>query len=1038
MCHSTSAPSPQGGLLLDSTQGIRRGGNSGPVIDPQTPERSLLLRALRYTDKNLKMPPGEPLPAEEFAEIEVWVRNGAPLPESPDATAQTKKASTLWSLQRPRASEPPKVANRDWIRNEIDHFILRRLEEKGLAPSPEADRRTLIRRASYDLIGLPPSAEEVEAFVQDRSPNAYEVLVDRLLTSPHYGERWGRHWLDVARYADSASDPGNAGQRYAWSYTYRDWVINSLNADLPYDRFLLYQLAADRLPQVEPRNLAALGFLSLGREVVNNFHEGVDDRIDAVSRGMLGLTVACARCHDHKYDPILTRDYYSFYGIFANLRQPEELPLLAAHWTPSAKDELYLGRLRRIEEEDRAYRARRHAERISFFKSQTAEYLLAARDAERLTNAELEELVRERQLNLTILNRWREVLRKSKTSQEPVFLLWLRASGLADFAAEWPAALSSETGASRVVATELKSHPAASLKELAGLYAGVLQRYDRPQSYAQAAEEQLRAVMRGPQSPTGVPVEDFELIYSEGDSNNTKSIHGRYVAMRALYAYDGGSPRAMAVEDLPRPKPAHVFVRGNPNNPGAETPPRFLSCLSAPDSAPFRNGNGRLDLARAVIDPSNPLTARVMVNRVWLHHFGAGLVRTPSDFGVRGDAPTHPELLDFLAVKFMESGWSLKKLHRMIMLSSVYRQASLDHEAERKTDPENLLLWRMNRQRLDIESLRDSMLSAAGRLDHRIGGLPFALTAQPSVPRRTVYGFIERGRIPSLLGSFDFPAPDQHAPLRLATTVPQQALFFLNSPFVLEQSVALAKRSEVQQGSDASERIRQLYRFVLGRAPEPAEIAAGLRFIESATKDAAPPAPLSEKAWRYGTGRIDTVTGRVSSFADFRVFAAESWQGGSVLPAPASGKATLRAGGGEPGDLPSQAVVRRWTSPLAGVISIEGAFSHNQGAVPAGDGVRGRIVSSRSGELAAWSLNGSSAETRLSGIKVEKGESIDFVVDARSDVENDGFGWSPIIKSGDTVWDAKSDFRGPAPLPLDAWARYAQVLLETSEFAFVD
>lgn len=627
---------------------------------------------------------------------------------------------------------------------------------------------------------------------------------------------------------------------------------------------------------------------------------------------------------------------------------------------------------------------------------------------------------------------------KSKTTQEPVFLPWHRASALADFAAQWPSALSSQTGVNPLVSAELKGHAASSLQDLAGVYAGLLQRYDRPQPYIQVTEEQLRAVMRGPQSPTDVPVEDFEMIYSEGDSNNTRSIHSRYVAMRAMYAYDGGAPRAMAVEDLPRPKPAHVFIRGNPNNPGAETPPRFLSCLTGPDSRPFRDGSGRLDLALAIIDPANPLTARVMVNRVWMHHFGSALVRTPSDFGVRGEPPTHPELLDFLALKFMESGWSLKKLHRMIVLSATYRQASFDNEAGRKTDPENLLLWRMNRQRLDVESLRDSMLAASGRLNLRMGGIPFALTAQPSVPRRTVYGFIERGRIPGLLTAFDFASPDQHTPMRLATTVPQQALFFLNSPFVLEQAVALAKRSEVPQTSDAAERIRRLYRFVFGRDPEISEVAAGLRYVESAAKDEAPPAPLPERMWRFGTGRFNATTGIVTSFADFPVFAAEAWQGGSVLPASDSGKAVLRAVGGEPGDLRTQSVIRRWVSPVAGTIAIEGTFRHNQGAVPAGDGVRGRIVSSRSGELASWSLNGSSAETRLSGIKVEKGDTIDFIVESRSDAENDGFVWSPIIKSDETVWDAKNDFWGPAPLPVGPWARYAQVLLETSEFAFVD
>src|SRR5262249_1294782 len=336
--------------------------------------------------------------------------------------------------------------------------------------------------------------------------------------------------------------------------------------------------------------------------------------------------------------------------------------------------------------------------------------------------------------------------------------------------------------------------------------------------------------LRGPTSPADVPVDEFELVYTEGDSNNTRSIRVRYNAMLAQAAYDGAPARAMAIEDVPEPAPGHVFIRGNPNNPGAPAPPRFLSCLGGEDKV-FHNGSGRLELAQAIIDPANPLPARVIVNRVWMHHFDFGLVRTPSDFGFRGDPPTHPELLDYLAVKFVESGWSLKKLHRLIMSSAAYRQSSADNETARKIDPENQLLWRMNRRRLEIESVRDSMLAAAGRLNLTAGGVPFSLTAEPSTPRRSGYGFIEPGPIPAFLSAFYFASPDQHAPLRFVTTVPQQALFFLNSPFVVEQAGALATRPEIASASNSSERIERMYRLVLGRTPEKREIEAGLKFI---------------------------------------------------------------------------------------------------------------------------------------------------------------------------------------------------------------
>jgi hypothetical protein len=403
-----------------------------------------------------------------------------------------------------------------------------------------------------------------------------------------------------------------------------------------------------------------------------------------------------------------------------------------------------------------------------------------------------------------------------------------------------------------------------------------------------------------------------------------------------------------------------------------------------------------------------------------MHHFGFGLVRTPSDFGFRGDRPTHPELLDYLAVKFVESGWSLKKLHRLIMTSAAYRQSSGDNEAARKIDPENLLLWRMNRRRLEIESLRDSMLAAAGRLDFTGGGLPFALMAEPSVPRRSVYGFIERGRVPGLLSAFDFASPDQHAPMRHVTTVPQQALFLLNSPFVAEQARHAVARPEMRAAVSASEKIHHLYRAIFGRAPDKSEVDAGLKFLSSGEESAISVAPVSP--WRYGTG-----AGRIESFTPFTTFVGDRWQGGAALPAANSGKAVLTTTGGEPGERRNQAVIRRWVSPVSGKLSIEGTLRHAQPAVPYGDGVRGRIVSSRHGELASWSVNGSSAETKLNGIAVEMGDTLEFVVDAREDPENDGFTWAPVIKSGEQTWSAKDDFAGPAPEPLSVWARYAQV-----------
>ena len=527
--------------------------------------------------------------------------------------------------------------------------------------------------------------------------------------------------------------------------------------------------------------------------------------------------MACARCHDHKYDPIPTKDYYALYSILSNIREPKELPLLGKPLELSRKQAVYPERLKRIQNLYKEYRTRRHVEMVAFFKTQVADYMVAARDAEGLSAPEIEELVRDRQLNQHVLARWQKYLRESKKADEPVFRLWHAAAG------------DSGEGVRDEVPDGTQNHQGYLSNRSRD---GCGRRWPRCGIWRERTRRPWRDMIDASLSaiptlidsvplfadqsrPCDVPLEEFDLICTEGDRNNMRSIRVRYNAMLAQAAYDGASPRAMAVEDLPHSVPAHVFLRGNPNNPGPLAPPRFLSLSGRQRRKRVPpKWSGRLELAHAIIDPTNPLTARVIVNRVWMHHFGFGLVRTPSNFGFRGDPPSHPEVLDYLAVKFVESGWSLKKLHRLIMTSAAFRQASAENEAARQVDPENQLLWRMNRRRLEIESLRDSLLAASGRLDLTEGGVPFPLTAQPSVPRRSVYGFIGRGRIPNLLSAFDFASPDQHAPMRYVTTVPQQALFFLNSPFVAEQARALAARPEVAAAPTASEKIRNLYRVI--------------------------------------------------------------------------------------------------------------------------------------------------------------------------------------------------------------------------------
>jgi hypothetical protein len=624
----------------------------------------------------------------------------------------------------------------------------------------------------------------------------------------------------VARYADTKGYVFREDRNYPHAYTFRDWVIGAFNDDLPYDEFLVAQLAADRLDDASAA--PAAGFLTLGRRFINNKHDIVDDRIDVVTRGLMGLTVTCARCHDHKYDPITMADYYGLYGVFASSREP------------------------------------------------------------------------------------------------------------------------------------------------------------------------------------------------------------------------GGEDAPLALVDADKPEEPVVFLRGNPSNRGPRVARRFLACLSEQESEPFSVGSGRWELAQAIASPDNPLTARVWVNRVWLHLFGQGLVNTASDFGTRSDPPSHPQLLDSLARKFTEDRWSTKRLIRQLVLSSVYRQASDDRPEARARDPENRLLWRMNRCRLDLEALRDSMLVAAGRLDETRGGPSVKLTEQPYPTRRTVYGFIERQNLPGFFRTFDFASPDTHSPSRPHTTVPQQALYLMNSPFAMEQASHLADRDEVRNAESDGARITKLFRCALGREPSRDELALAQAYVSS-SDPLDGPAGDELDLWRYGYGSYDS-QGKLVRFQPLPHFTGKAWQGGRELPDPTLGWVTLNAGGGHPGNDAAHAAIRRWVAPRAGTVRLDGTLEHPSDQ---GDGVRGRAVSDLRGLLAEWKVQNGKIATRVDPFAVEPGEVIDWVTDCRSNPNHDSFRWAVTVRleaegTGPRTWNSATDFRGPAPEPLDPWQRLAQVLLMSNEFAFVD
>ena len=953
----------------------------------------------------------------------------------------------------------------------------------------------MIRRATFDLTGLPPTYADVEAFVQDKSPEAFARVVDRLLSSPRYGERWGRYWLDVARYADTKgyvySDREEG--RFVQSYAYRDWVIRALNEDLPYDQFLRLQLAADQIVDANHReDLAAMGFLTLGRRFLGVVHDIVDDRIDTVMRGTQGLTVGCARCHDHKFDPIPTKDYYSLYGVFNGCTE-KVLPLTSAP-EPTAASPAYERGLREREEKLNQTFRRKCDELSDRLRDQTSEYLVAVLTVAKLPSEEFYVIRGPKDLNPTIVRQWDAYLAQSRKGSSPVFALWHDLAKLPpqDFGTQAATVIRSYAGRSEggqqertvrlnpVVFEAFVTNTPASMEEMARRYGELFEQTHRewnelvaradeaeqtaPPSLADKDREELRQIMYAADAPVLVPkgaMVDLEWFFDEGGRVELAKLQAEID--RWIIKSPASPPQAVVLEDRPTQRNPRVFIRGNPAKKGDEVPRQFLELLAGDHRKPFAVGSGRLELAEAIASKDNPLTARVMVNRIWLHHFGAGLVRTPSDFGTRCEAPSHPQLLDWLAVHFMNEGWSMKKLHRVIMLSAVYQQSSNATPSDRRetsrargdltalqVDPENRLLWRSNRRRLDFEAMRDSLLSVTGGLDSKMGGRPEDLFQRPASDRRAIYGLIDRQFLPGALRIFDFANPDMHNPQRPDTTVPQQALFFMNSPFVIEQARAFSRQFESAKHQSTGSVVNELYRAFYQRPPTASQLALGRSFIAAArlVPPLEPPKPV-EPSWLYGHGEYDNAVQRVKGFQALPYFATDAWQGGADWPDAKLGWVRLTAEGGHAGNDSQHAAVRRWIAPVDGKVAIQGELRHEH---EAGDGIVGRIVSSRAGALGVWTLHNAKAETKVDSLEIIKGETIDFLVDYGANLNSDDFKWSPGIKlvepaavatSGGEAreWKANKDFSGPPekpPAPLTPWEEYAQVLLLSNEFMFVD
>jgi hypothetical protein len=1027
-CHSSQAQRLKGGLSLETRAGWEQGGESGAAIVPADPDGSLLVQAVRWGGE-LEMPPEERLAPAEIALLEEWVRRGAPDPRTDPGPAPAGDASREhWAFQPVSEPEPPAVADESWCRNAIDRFVLARLEAEGLEPAPEADRRTLLRRLSFDLIGLPPTPGEVAGFLANDSPDAWEQEIERLLASPHFGERQARAWLDLARYSDSNGLDENLALANAWRY--RDWVVRAFNSDLPYDRFLTWQLAGDLLPEpadeVELRDrLVATGFLVLGPKMLAEqdkeklVFDVVDEQLDVAFRAFQGLTLGCARCHDHKFDPLSQRDYTAVAGVFENTRTLANLEHVS-RWNerelaPAAAIAERAARLAAADEARAALEGLEREARDALLRragQDFSRYLLAASAAARTaivleaeewsranlvrdesefgtpaspvarTGAEGQQFA-EYDLTLARAGRFRLEARLASAEARPVRVLldgsvvaeaalaestgsfgldgqrWIPAGelelragrsvlrierdgpvphldrwllvpvegagepawplvepGLAgglepDFVRAWALRLeSAERGAdpelalwcafarleaeafearAALLAQELRARRAAgklpwnplvlglldglsplSLRELAGRYQALVAAAEHavhtraagaqePEDPALAA---LAGLVHGPASPFALPAAEQEALFPHARRAELAAARARLEEREREVppAFDS----ALAVRDDAECADLRVFRRGDHLEPVGEPVPRgapgFLGEL-VPALAAAPGASGRLELARWMLDPRHPLTARVAANRVWQACFGQGLVRTCSNFGLRGEAPSHPELLDWLAKELVRSGWSRKALLRLVCSSATYRQGCAASPAALAADPENRLFARANRRRLEAEALRDAQLAVAGTLERALGGTLLETKNGDYVtndqshdrvryesPRRSLYLPIIRNAMFDLFATFDYPDPSVTVEARSVTTSPAQALYLLNAPGVLAASQALAE--SLPGGSDAA-LLGELYQRALQREPTPAERTRALAFLERAL--AAIPAPVTAGQAESGT-----------------------------------------------------------------------------------------------------------------------------------------------------------------------------------------
>lgn len=850
-CHSEESKTAnklKGGLRLDSEAGLRAGGDSGPIVVSGKPAESLLIKALRHEE--LQMPPESKLADEVIDHFSTWINLGTPMPADKNAPTATKRldwaeARKSWAFQSPIEHPRPAVKNTNWPTSTIDTFILAEMEKQGLNPVAPASKRELIRRATFDLIGFPPTLEEIDNFLKDDSREAFATVVNRLLSSPHYGERWARYWLDLARYAD---DQGNSFlSPTPKAYLYRDWVVRALNRDMPYDEFIRLQVAGDELPGAAENyedRLAGLGFQGLGPQ----FRKGaageakakadeLEDRVDTLSRGILGLTVSCARCHDHKFDPIPTRDYYS----------------LAAAYNGAVWSERVLASPEAIS------RHREWEQQVQQQKADLEKWL--AETNRKIGRRSLDKI------DSYLISAWRvrvaqqqqktidEAAQANAAGLEPYFLKRfiksLAGAKEGDLLETWRR-VADETPANESVPQILADKTQLLKNEVTT----ALGKLDSNAALMASEDVLLKSLLLDGTAPFFVSGQDAQALFN---SEEQLDFQTRQTNLNQLVSAE--PPHGPMMPSVSGGgEPLKVFVRGNPLQLGESAPPGFLRILSGKETSDSSAHFTRLDLANSIVDPLNPLTARVLVNRVWHYHFGRGIVATLGNFGKQGRPPTHPELLDTLAVGFMKSGWSIKSLHREIMLSSTYQLSSERNESNIAVDPDNYYLWRSSPRRLDFEAWRDSLLSVAGKLDPTVGGPTLDQTTpavkevpgadfftrlvgleldNPANGRRTLYCIVSRYSPSPTAGLFDVPEPNIASDLRNVTTIPQQQLFVLNSLFTTEMARAFANRLS-QAAADDEGRLKLAWQLAYGRLPSAVELETAIDFLceQQADKDA--------------------------------------------------------------------------------------------------------------------------------------------------------------------------------------------------------